>query len=79
MSVISGATPEGAMTAGPDRENATQTLNRELTDKGFLLTTADDLINWARAAVNRSPFRCSTRASMTGFPPVARWKGPMTW
>ena len=29
----------GANTAGPDREVATATLNRELQDKGFLLTT----------------------------------------
>ena len=29
----------GANTAGPDREVATQALNRELQDKGFLLTT----------------------------------------
>ena len=35
-------------TAGPDREFATQELNRELQDKGFLLTTTEDIINWAR-------------------------------
>ncbi|RVV96947.1 NADH-quinone oxidoreductase subunit B [Mesobaculum littorinae] len=34
--------------AGPDKEVATQSLNRELTDKGFLLTSTDDIINWAR-------------------------------
>ncbi len=38
----------GANTAGADREVATQTLNRELQDKGFLLTTTEDIINWAR-------------------------------
>jgi len=38
----------GANTAGPDREVATQALNRELQDKGFLLTTTEDIINWAR-------------------------------
>ena len=38
----------GANTAGADKDVATQTLNAELQDKGFLLTTADDLINWAR-------------------------------
>ena len=38
----------GANTAGPDREVATQALNRELQDKGFILTTTEDIINWAR-------------------------------
>ena len=38
----------GQNTAGADREVATQELNRELQDKGFLLTTAEDLINWGR-------------------------------
>ena len=34
--------------AGDKAGVATQTLNRELQDKGFLLTTSEDLINWAR-------------------------------
>ena len=41
----------GVMTgrhAGADREVATQTLNRELQDKGFLVTSTEDIINWAR-------------------------------
>ena len=38
----------GANTAGHDPEYATQTLNRELQDKGFLLTSTEDIINWAR-------------------------------
>ena len=38
----------GANSAGADREVATQELNRELQDKGFLLTTSEDIINWAR-------------------------------
>jgi NADH-quinone oxidoreductase subunit B len=38
----------GANTAGGDREVATQALNRELQDKGFLLTSTEDIINWAR-------------------------------
>ena len=38
----------GANTAGPDREVATQALNRDLQDKGFLLTSTEDIINWAR-------------------------------
>ncbi|RDD65258.1 NADH-quinone oxidoreductase subunit B [Thalassococcus profundi] len=42
------AAPYGANTAGPDREVATQNLNAELSDKGFLLTSTEDIINWAR-------------------------------
>ena len=38
----------GANTAGPDMEVATQALNAELADKGFLLTSTEDIINWAR-------------------------------
>ena len=39
----------GVNTAGPDREVATQTLNRELQDKGFLVTVGPrSIINWAR-------------------------------
>ena len=38
----------GANTAGFDREVATQQLNKELQDKGFLLTSTEDIINWAR-------------------------------
>ncbi len=38
----------GAYRAGGDKEVATQALNRELSDKGFLLTSVDDIINWAR-------------------------------
>jgi NADH-quinone oxidoreductase subunit B len=30
------------------REIATQNLNRELQDKGFLVTSTEDIINWAR-------------------------------
>ena len=37
-----------AATAGADKEVATQELNRELQDKGFLLTSTEDIINWAR-------------------------------
>ena len=33
---------------GADPEVATQALNAELQDKGFLLTTTEDLINWGR-------------------------------
>ncbi len=38
----------GANTAGADREVATQALNAELQDKGFLLTSTEDVINWAQ-------------------------------
>ena len=42
------AVTAGAHTAGADKEVATQDLNRELQDKGFLLTSTEDIINWAR-------------------------------
>ena len=35
-------------TAGADKDIFARNLSDELADKGFLLTTADDLINWAR-------------------------------
>ncbi|MEM7711090.1 MAG: NADH-quinone oxidoreductase subunit B, partial [Pseudomonadota bacterium] len=38
----------GVNTAAGDKEHATQLLNRELQDKGFLLTSTEDIINWAR-------------------------------
>ncbi len=34
--------------AGPDREVTTRAINAELQDKGFLLTSTEDIINWAR-------------------------------
>jgi NADH-quinone oxidoreductase subunit B len=34
--------------AGGDHEVAVKALNRELQDKGFLLTSTEDIINWAR-------------------------------
>ena len=43
-----GGVQTGTNTAGVDREVATAELNRELQDKGFLLTTTEDIINWAR-------------------------------
>jgi NADH-quinone oxidoreductase subunit B len=42
------AVATGLNTAGADRDVATQELNRELQDKGFLLTSTEDIINWAR-------------------------------
>jgi NADH-quinone oxidoreductase subunit B len=38
----------GANTAGADQGVTVQELNRDLQDKGFLLTSTEDLINWAR-------------------------------
>ena len=38
----------GNFQAGPDKDVLAGALSNELADKGFLLTTADDLINWAR-------------------------------
>ena len=38
----------GANTAGFDRDVATRELNSELRDKGFLVTSTEDIINWAR-------------------------------
>ena len=38
----------GANSAGVDKEMVTQAINAELQDKGFLLTSAEDIINWAR-------------------------------
>ncbi len=37
-----------AFDAGPDRDVSVQALNRDLTDKGFLVTSTADIINWAR-------------------------------
>jgi len=48
MAVMAGKVQTGANTAGHDPEVATQALNRELQDKGFLLTSTEDIINWAR-------------------------------
>jgi NADH-quinone oxidoreductase subunit B len=38
----------GANTAGADKESATLALNAELQDKGFLVTSTADMVNWAR-------------------------------
>ncbi|MFK7941336.1 MAG: NADH-quinone oxidoreductase subunit B family protein [Paracoccaceae bacterium] len=38
----------GNATAGADKDVLAANLSNELADKGFLLTTADDLINWSR-------------------------------
>ena len=35
-------------TAGADKEIAVNALGRDLQDKGFILTSTEDVINWAR-------------------------------
>ncbi|MEL6218127.1 MAG: NADH-quinone oxidoreductase subunit B, partial [Pseudomonadota bacterium] len=42
-----GVTTSGAL-AGVDKDVLARNISDELADKGFLLTTTDDLINWAR-------------------------------
>ena len=37
-----------AATAGADREVTTRQLSNDLADKGFVLTSAEDLVNWGR-------------------------------
>src|SRR6056297_2317718 len=44
----SSEVPVEAHRAGFVRDPATQDLNRELQDKGFLVTSTEDIINWAR-------------------------------
>ncbi|PYE84138.1 NuoB/complex I 20 kDa subunit family protein [Pseudoroseicyclus aestuarii] len=43
-----GNVGSGRYDAGPDPEVATKALNQHLTDKGFLLTSTEQVINWAR-------------------------------
>ena len=38
----------GPNTAGADRDATTTALNKQLQDKGFLVTSTADVINWAR-------------------------------
>jgi len=44
----SAEAPVEAYKPGYEREPAVQALNRELQDKGFLVTSTEDIINWAR-------------------------------
>ncbi|RKF14998.1 NADH-quinone oxidoreductase subunit B [Roseovarius spongiae] len=44
----SAGAPVEAYAEGYSTDVATQELNKHLTDKGFLLTSVEDLINWAR-------------------------------
>jgi NADH-quinone oxidoreductase subunit B len=43
-----GAPSEQIALQGHDRELVARQISDELSDKGFLLTSADDIINWAR-------------------------------
>mgnify|MGYP005847890567 CR=1 FL=1 len=47
-SAPSSLAPVEAYDAGKTFDPATQALNAELQDKGFLLTSTEDIINWAR-------------------------------
>ena len=38
----------GLYTAQPDRDVTVREMNRDLQDKGFLVTSTADIINWAR-------------------------------
>ena len=40
--------PRRVFQAGADKDVLTANISNELADKGFILTTADDLINWSR-------------------------------
>ena len=45
---VSPGMSTGAMQSGADQDVLVGNLSNELADKGFILTTADDLINWSR-------------------------------
>jgi len=44
----SSLAPTEAYAAGKELDPASQALNAELQDKGFLVTSTEDIINWAR-------------------------------
>ena len=48
MAMTQSGVQTGANTAAADKEVTTAALNRDLQDKGFLLTSTEDIINWAR-------------------------------
>ena len=49
MGVMTGDAKTVASKAGADMDVSARALNSQLQDKGFLLTSAEDLVNWARA------------------------------
>ena len=48
MGVTVADTKAVVSTAGADMDVSARALNSQLQDKGFLLTSTEDLINWAR-------------------------------
>jgi NADH-quinone oxidoreductase subunit B len=48
MGVIEKRSPALDTTAAPDRDVEVKNFSNALADKGFLLTSAEDVINWAR-------------------------------
>ncbi|MEM6409386.1 MAG: NADH-quinone oxidoreductase subunit B family protein [Pseudomonadota bacterium] len=58
--------------AEPDKDVATRALNQELQDKGFLVTSTDDIINWARTgSLHRMTFGlacCAVEMMHTAMP-----------
>ena len=66
----------GANVAGMDRDVATQNLNKELQDKGFLLTSTEDIINWARTgSLHWMTFGlacCAVEMMHTSMPQIGR-------
>ena len=48
MVMTAAASPAGSISAGADKDSATGLLNAELADKGFILTSTESVINWAR-------------------------------
>jgi NADH-quinone oxidoreductase subunit B len=53
----------GANTAGIDNEVATQALNAELQDKGFLLTSSEDIMHTSMPRYDAERFGIAPRAS----------------
>jgi len=48
MGVMPETIQTGANSAGADKDVSAKKLGEQLADKGFLLTTTDDIITWAR-------------------------------
>ena len=48
MGLMPEKVQSGANTAGADKDVSAKKLGEQLADKGFLLTTTDDIITWAR-------------------------------
>ena len=48
MAVMANPLQTGPNSAGGDADVAVRAMNADLQDKGFLLTSTEDIINWAR-------------------------------